>query len=395
MNFTERWIWQSPDWTDFQWQDELVQPRLRDTRLKLGVLLGKASVTASRVSDSSNDGSFHDSEQSLDNLLANIIASSAIENEQLNVESVRSSLAKHLGLSSDQPYPTSDRSEGLAVMMLDALQNQDAVLTVQRLFQWHEWLFPSPKEDEWSSQTIIVGKLRGDEPMQVVSGRLDRQTVHFEAPPRDQLEKALDKFITWFNQSGQQSDFDPLLRAAITHFWFVTLHPFDDGNGRITRALTDMALAQADSQSIRLYAMSVAILENRKSYYQILEQSQSFDSANDLTPWLLWFFDTLDASINNAMNIIDGTLLKTQFWQRHHDSGLSVEQVKVLNRLLDGAGVEGKERGFVDGISASQYQKVAKVSKATATRHLADLLEKGCIEKLAAGGRSTRYCIKS
>jgi len=225
--------------------------------------------------------------------------------------------------------------------------------------------------------------------MQVVSGRLDKQTVHFEAPPRDQLEQELDEFITWFNQSYQQSDLDPLLRAAITHFWFVTLHPFDDGNGRITRALTDMALAQADSQSIQLYAMSVAILDNRKSYYQILEQSQSFDSANDLTPWLLWFFDALDASLNNAMNIIDGTLLKTQFWRLHHDSGLSVEQVKVLNRLLDGG-----EKGFVDGISASQYQKVAKVSKATATRHLAGLLEKECIEKLAGGGRSTRYRLK-
>jgi len=374
MNFTERWIWQSPSWTDFQWQDELILPRLRDTRLKLGILLGKASLNTC-------------TEQSLDNLLANIIASSAIEDEQLNVESVRSSLAKHLGLSSDQLYPTSDRSEGLAAMMLDALQNQHAPLTTPRLFQWHEWLFPSSfpsrREDEWSSQTLIVGKLRGDEPMQVVSG-----------PPRDQLEQELDKFITWFNQSCQQTDLDPLLRAAITHFWFVTLHPFDDGNGRITRALTDMALAQADSQSIRLYAMSVAILENRKSYYQILENCQSFDSASDLTPWLLWFFDTLDASLNNAMNIIDGTLLKTQFWQRHHDSGLSIEQVKVLNRLLDGAGIEGKGRGFVDGISASQYQKVAKVSKATATRHLADLLEKGCIEKLPGGGRSTRYCIK-
>jgi Fic family protein len=386
MNLTDKWIWQSPSWTDFQWQDELILPRLRDTRMKLGVLLGKASLG-------------DNSEQSLDTLLANILASSAIENEQLNVESVRSSLAKHLGLSTDQPYPTSDRSEGLAAMMLDALQNQHAPLTTARLFQWHEWLFPPPLlsqgEEEWSSQTLIVGKLHGDEPMQVVSGRLDKQTVHFEAPPRGQLEQELDKFTTWFNQSGQQTDLDPLLRAAITHFWFVTLHPFDDGNGRITRALTDMALAQADSQSIRLYAMSVAILENRKSYYQILEQSQSFDSANDLTPWLLWFFDTLDASINNAMNIIDGTLLKTQFWQRHHDSGLSAEQVKVLNRLLDGAGIEGKGRGFVDGISASQYQKVAKVSKATATRHLADLLEKSCIEKLPGGGRSTRYCIKS
>jgi Fic family protein len=378
MNFTDKWIWQSPGWTDFQWKNELILPRLRDTRMKLGVLLGTASLG-------------NKSEQSIDTLLANILASSAIEDEQLNVESVRSSLAKHLGLSDDQPYPTSDRSEGLAAMMLDALQNQHALLTTPRLFQWHEWLFPSPpsSEEKWSSQTIIVGKLRGDEPMQVVSGRLDRQTVHFEAPPRDQLEQALDEFITWFNNSSQQCDLDPLLRAAITHFWFVTLHPFDDGNGRITRALTDMALAQADSQSIRLFAMSVAILDNRKSYYQILEQCQSFDSANDLTPWLLWFFDTLDASINNAMNIIEGTLLKTQFWRLHHDSGLSVEQAKVLNRLLDGG-----ERGFVDGINASQYQKVAKVSKATATRHLAGLLEKGCIEKLPGGGRSTRYCIK-
>jgi Fic family protein len=381
MNFIDRWIWQSPSWTDFQWQDELILPRLRDTRLKLGVLLGKASLDKSI-------------EQSLDTLLANIIASSAIENEQLNVDSVRSSLAKHLGLSSDQPYPTSDRSEGLAAMMLDALQNQHAVLTTSRLFQWHEWLFPPPKEDEWSSQTLIVGKLRGDEPMQVVSGRLDRQTVNFEAPSRNQLEEELEKFIAWFNQSIQQRDFDPLLRAAITHFWFVTLHPFDDGNGRITRALTDMALAQADSQSIRLYAMSVAILDNRESYYQILEQSQSFDSAKDLTPWLLWFFDALDASLNNAINTIDRTLIKTQYWQQHHDSALSTEQVKVLNRLLDGADSEEERRRFVEGINASQYQKVAKVSKATATRHLSYLLEKGCIEKLAGGGRSTRYRIK-
>jgi Fic family protein len=381
MNFIDRWIWQSPSWTDFQWQDELILPRLRDTRLKLGVLLGKASLDKSI-------------EQSLDTLLANIIASSAIENEQLNVDSVRSSLAKHLGLSSDQPYPTSDRSEGLAAMMLDALQNQHAVLTTSRLFQWHEWLFPPPKEDEWSSQTLIVGKLRGDEPMQVVSGRLDRQTVNFEAPSRNQLEEELEKFIAWFNQSIQQRDFDPLLRAAITHFWFVTLHPFDDGNGRITRALTDMALAQADSQSIRLYAMSVAILDNRESYYQILEQSQSFDSAKDLTPWLLWFFDALDASLNNAINTIDRTLIKTQYWQQHHDSALSTEQVKVLNRLLDGADSEEERRRFVEGINASQYQKVAKVSKATATRYLSYLLEKGCIEKLAGGGRSTRYRIK-
>lgn len=378
MNTSNKWIWQNPHWTSFQWQDDLVAPHLRNLHQKLGLLLGKASVNASPVAQSN--------EQPLDTILANIIASSAIENEQLNVDSVRSSLAKHLGLSSEQPYPTSDRSEGLASMMMDALQNQNADLTTQRLFQWHEWLFPAPKEDEFTLHNIKVGQLRGDEPMQVVSGRLDRQTVHFEAPPRHQLEEELDQFINWFNQSSQQSDFDPLLRAAITHFWFVTLHPFDDGNGRITRALTDMALTQADSQSIRLYAMSVAILDNRKSYYQILEQSQSFASAKDLTPWLLWFFETLDTSLNSAIETIDRTLIKTQFWQQHHDAGLSTEQIKVLNRLLDGG-----EKGFVDGINASQYQKVAKVSKATATRHLADLLAKECIEKLPGAGRSTRY----
>lgn len=380
INLTDKWIWQSPNWTDFQWQDSLVMPRVRDTRLKLGLLLGKASVHTH-------------AEQSLDTLLANIIASSAIENEQLNVESVRSSLAQRLGLPSDSPYPTSDRSEGLAAMMLDALQGDENKLTLARLFQWHSWLFPSVKENEFSFQNLRVGQLRGDEAVQVVSrqvvsGRLDRQSVHFEAPPRAELEGELEKFILWFNQSSQQAEFDPLLRAAITHFWFVTLHPFDDGNGRITRALTDMALAQADSQSIRLYAMSVAILDHRKSYYQILEQSQAFDSANDLTPWLLWFLDTLNISLDNAVNTIDRTLFKTKFWRQYHDAGLSPEQVKVLNRLLDGG-----EKGFEDGISSSQYQKVAKVSKATATRHLADLLEKGCIEKTAAGGRSTRYKI--
>ena len=355
------WIWQQQGWPHFCWQDEPLQPRLRAAQRNLGLLLGTHCAHGSTLAQQ---------DQALDTLLANILASSAIEDERLNAQSVRSSLARRLGVSEEQPYPISDRSEGLAAMMLDAIDNRHQPLTLERLLQWHHWLFPA---DDWTLQRVRVGQLRGEEPMQVVSGRLDRPTVHFEAPPRQGLEQALAAFIDWFNASLNDPSQDPLLRAAICHLWFVTLHPFDDGNGRITRALTDLALSQADSQSIRLYAMSVAILEQRTDYYRVLEQTQK--GGLDITAWLVWFLDTLNATLEQAQQAITRTLAKSRFWQQHGSEPLSAEQIKVLNRLLDGG-----ENGFLQGISASQYQKVAKVSKATATRHLADLLEKDCIE---------------
>ncbi len=367
------WIWQQADWPHFHWQDAVLLPRLRHLQQQRGLLLGRASLHPDSES------------QTLDTLLSNILSSSAIEEERVNVQSVRSSLARRLGVTEEQPWPVSDRSEGLAAMMLDAINNRSQPLTMERLYQWHHWLFPA---DEWTVQRLSVGMLRGSEPMQVVSGRIDRPTVHFEAPPRDGLEPQLAQFITWFNQSQQDVMLDPLLRAAICHLWFVTLHPFDDGNGRITRALTDLALAQADSQSIRLYAMSPAILAHRADYYRILEQTQKGDT--DITRWLVWFLDILDESLQQAMSVIDRTQIKARFWLRYQGTGLSQEQVKVLNRLLDGG-----EQGFEQGISASQYQKVAKVSKATATRHLADLVEKGCLYRLEGGGRSTRYQVNT
>ena len=188
-------------------------------------------------------------------------------------------------------------------------------------------------------------------------------------------------------QNHKDKTLDPLLRAAICHFWFVTLHSFDDGNGRITRALTDLALAQADRQSIRLYAMSATILEKRNDYYKILEQSQR--NTTDITPWITWFLETLEETLQASLNKIDCTLAKSLYWQRQDNIDLSAEQVKVLNRMLDDG-----EKGFEQGISASKYQKIAKVSKATATRHLVNLLEKGYIEKLPGGGRNTRYQIR-
>ncbi len=364
------WIWQQADWPHFRWQDSEVLPRLRQVQRRLGMLIGSHSRLGNP-------------DQTLDTLLANIIASSAIEGERLNVQSVRSSLARRLGGSQTPSYPVSDRSEGLAAMILDAIDNHEQPLTIERLYQWHRWLFPV---NEWSVQPVNVGQLRGDEPMQVVSGRVDRPTVHFEAPPRGALDDQLAAFIFWFNQTQHDPTIDPLLRAAVCHLWFVTLHPVDDGNGRLTRALTDLALSQADSQSIRLYAMSVAILELRGDYYRALESAQR--GSLDITSWICWFLDTLDFSIELALQSIARSLAKAHFWLRHCHDDLSPEQTKVLNRLLDGG-----EQGFENGISASQYQKVAGVSKATATRHLAELVERGCIEKLPGGGRNTRYQI--
>lgn len=370
-----QWIWQQPDWPNFNWKAEHLSPLLRECIQAQGRLMGMSSSVGSSLSAQSE----------LDALLQNIVTSSAIEGEQLNVGSVRSSLARRLGLEQIEGDRVSQRSEGLAQLMLDATQSFAEHLTMERLLKWHGWLFPD-QAMEFVPRGIRVGTLRGDEPMQVVSGRLDRPTIHFEAPPRLGLELQLDTFLNWFEVSRTQTDLDPLLRAGIAHFWFVTLHPFDDGNGRLTRTLTDLALAQGEAQAIRFYAMSASILEDRSGYYRVLENSQK--ATSDITEWLEWFLQTLLRSLQQAIARIESVLAKSRFWQAHRESGLSAEQIKVLNRLLDGG-----ERGFEDGISAAQYQAVSKVSKATATRHLTDLLERGYLKRLPGGGRNTRYKI--
>lgn len=370
------WIWQQPDWPNFNWQAERLTPLLRECVQAQGQLMGMASSV----------GGSQSVQNELDALLQNIVTSSAIEGEQLNVGSVRSSLARRLGLEAVDGDYVSQRSEGLAQLMLDATRHFAQPLTQARLLEWHRLLFPD-QDTDLAARPIRVGELRGDEPMQVVSGRIDRPTVHFEAPPRVGLEHQLDTFLTWFTDSHSREGLDPLLRAGIAHFWFVTLHPFDDGNGRLTRTITDLALAQGEAQAIRFYAMSASILEDRAGYYRVLETSQK--ATADITEWLEWFLKTLLRSLQQAMARIESVLGKTRFWQAHRESGLTVEQTKVINRLLDGG-----ERGFEQGISAAQYQAVAKVSKATATRHLAELLEKGCLQRLPGGGRSTRYQIR-
>ena len=376
------WIWQHPRWPHFGWQAATLAPLLRRITHAQGALLGRAHGSAPVVQ----------AEFSLDALLQNIVNSSAIEGESLNVESVRSSLARRLGLQAGANVPPDARSEGLARILWDATTNLAAPLDKARLLHWHAWLFAG--DNGFLGRKFRIGAWRGPQPMQVVSGRIDRPTVHFEAPPSKGLESRIAEFLAWFNASRRDAALDPLLRAAIAHFWFVTLHPFDDGNGRIARTLADLALAQGEQQSIRFYAMSVAILADRKGYYQQLESAQKMASPDqplDITPWLHWFLITLQQAIAGAQTQIDRVLGKSRFWLLHRQQSLGKEQIKVLNRLLDGD--QAERGGFAQGISAAQYLAVTKVSKATATRHLADLVAKGCLTKLPGGGRSTRYQI--
>ena len=335
------YIWQQPHW------------------LLQGRLLGRTEAASGQA----------DLEVEMDALIQNAIRTSEIEGEHLDAGSVRSSVARQLGLEragvSARPTP---ETESLVALLLEATHQPDAPLDVARLCQWQAMLFP---RDANMHPNIRVGGLRGEQPMQ----------VHFEAPPRTVLDSELDRFLTWFN--NPPPELDALLRAGMAHLWLITLHPFDDGNGRVTRAVTDRALAQAEGHSVRFYSLSAAIMARRAGYYEHLEKTQRGEL--DITDWLEWFLDALEEALRQALLRVDRVLSKTKFWQRHASTVLNERQIKVLNRLLDTAGEE-----FAQGINARKYQALAKVSKATATRDLAELVEKGCLEKLPGGGRSTR-----
>jgi Fic family protein len=365
------WIWEDTNWTNFRWDREELRILLPAIYRQQGQLSGLARAQGN--SDQS----------ALNALLENIVQSSAIEGENLDRESVKSSLANKLGLVDDERGRSTDKSDGLVEMMLDAVTNVHEPLTEERLFKWHRQLFP---ENEFRIEPIDVGKYRTEGVMQVVSSRPSHMpVVHFQAPPVDRVNQEMVDFITWFNESAGDPSLDPIERAALAHFRFVTIHPFDDGNGRIGRAIGDLALGQADPESIRLYAMSAGIAKDRKGYYQALENAQK--GGANLSGWVNWFARTLDKSLGLACERIDQTLTKTRFWEQHRETHLNPEQHKALNKLLDGK--------FPDGLSASKYAAFAQVSKATATRHLTDLVEKGCLKIFGGGGRSTRYAVRN
>lgn len=307
------------------------------------------------------------------------VTTSAIEGERFDVDAVRSSVARHLGLPT-AGLPAPPRAvDGLIDVLLDATQHYAAPLTPERLDHWQAALFPTGYS---SLHPIRVGTLRGDEPMQVVSGRVGRERVHFIAPPRAGLEAALNDFLAWFNRAP--ADLDGLVRAAVAHLWFVTLHPYEDGNGRLARAITDMALSQDERQPMRLFSLSAQILRERDSYYTILETTQR--GGMDVSDWLVWFLTQVEAAATAAEQTIANTLAKARFWLRHQVTSLNDRQRKVLNRLLD-AGVAG----FEGGITTRKYMSLTKTSRATAYRELAELVEKGCLVPTGKAGRSSGY----
>lgn len=373
---TPSYIYQHPEWPHFTWDSTVVQPQLDAVRLQQGQLLGQLTMLPK-----GDDAQAH-----VDTLIQTAIQTSEIEGENLNVGSVRSSVAKQLGLLQAGLPPSTPQTDALVRMLLDATTHHAEALTLDKLFEWQAALFPN---NDTALNPVVLGSLRNDDPMQVISGRIDKPTVHFEAQPRKQLDNDLNGFISWFNQPPE--NLDPLLRAGIAHLWLITLHPFDDGNGRVTRAITDRALAQAEDQSVRFYSLSAAIMAKRKDYYEILEATQK--GRLDITGWLSWFLTVLHDAMQEGQYRFERVLKKARFWQRHAQTSLTERQLKVLNRLLDaGVGTEHADE-FEQGINASKYMALAKVSKATATRELTELVNKDCLVKLSGGGRSTRYTL--
>ncbi len=363
MPLDSTWIWQQKNWPAFYWNQETLSPWLIRARLAQSKIIAAIQPL--------------DNQLVLDLVAAILVedglTTSAIEGERLDKELVRASVARHLGLLTAN-LPNSPRPvDGVIEVLLDAARNFDKPLTLEYLFNWQATLFPSGCSE---SRLIRTGMLRGEEPMKVISGSVENERVHFIAPPHDALEKELEQFLQWFNQDS--ITLDGLIRAGLAHFWFVTLHPFQDGNGRVARAITDRALSQDEKQPMRLFSVSAQILGHRDSYYDILERSQR--GSLDITEWLMWFLQQIEAAAHTAEKTLARTLTKNYFWQRHQHTELNQTQRKVLNRLLD-----SEPEGFKGGINIRKYMSLTKTSRAKAYDELNDLVEKQCLGKTEKG----------
>jgi Fic family protein len=362
------YIWQQATWPEFTWNDATLSTLLAHVNKEQGRLKGKLEAMGFKTQG----------EALLQTLTEDVIKSSDIEGEKLDSAQVRSSIARRLGMDIAGLVPADRNVEGVVEMMLDATQKYDSPLSAKRLFDWHAALFPTGRS---GMREIIVGDWRDDSegPMQVVSGPIGRERVHFEAPPAQQIPEESARFLEWFNQP---KEVDPLLAAGLAHLWFISLHPFEDGNGRIARAIADMVLAHGENSSQRSYSMSAQIREKRDDYYNTLERTQK--SSLDITYWQGWFLDCLGRAIEHAHENLDEALKKARFWERHAREPLNERQIKVLNRVMDN--FEGK-------LTSSKWAKIAKCSQDSAGRDIKDLMERGALRKNPGGGRSTSYSI--
>lgn len=360
------YIYEQKDWPRFRWQDEVLVASLAEVRHRQGRLIGRMEALGFRLRE----------ESVLDTLTEDVLKSSEIEGEHLDRDQVRSSIARRLGMDIAGMVPADRDVEGVVEMMLDATQNYAEALTVERLFAWHAALFPTGRS---GMAKITVGNWRddGSGPMQVVSGPVGRERVHYRAPAAKGVAREIDSFLKWFD--GEKA-IDGVLAAGIAHLWFVTIHPFDDGNGRMARAIADLMLARSEGSPQRFYSMSSRIRTERESYYEMLEATQK--RSLDITEWLQWFLACLGGAFDQAEETLCSVLAKARFWETINDIELNERQRRVLNRLLDG--FEGK-------LTSSKWAKLGKCSQDTAARDIEDLLVKGILIRGTAGGRSTSY----
>lgn len=369
MQRMKAFIHQQVNWPNFTWENDDIINLLSEARNLQGRLIGKMESLGFDLIN----------EAILDTLTLDVIKSSEIEGEYLNPEQVRSSIARRLGMEIVGSVESDRNIDGVVEMMLDATQNCFKLLTAERLFDWHAALFPTGRSGMYR---ITVADWRKDTngPMQVVSGAMGKEKVHFQAPDSSLVEKEMNLFLDWFNNNQK---IDLVLKAAIAHLWFVTIHPFDDGNGRMARALTDMLLAQSDKSNQRFYSMSAQIRIERKEYYEMLEKAQKGNL--DITEWIKWFLNCLINALKSTDSVLVRVLFKADFWVKHSKTLINERQKKLLNRLLD---------GFDGKLTSSKWAKIAKCSKDTAIRDINDLIDKDILQKEAAGGRSTNYELK-
>lgn len=365
------YIWQRPEWPNFTWKID-----------KLATLLGRVRFCQGALLSRMNELGLDFGEEARAEILANeAVKTSAVEGTVLDLDSVRSSVARRLGLPS-AGLPKADRyADGVVEVLLDATVNFKDPLINKRLMGWQAALFPTGFS---GVHAVRVGKWRGSEPMMVVSGPIGREKVHFEAPPYEKIEKEMSRFISWWSKSRE--DIDGLIRAGVAHFYFVTIHPFEDGNGRIARALTDMALAQDEGLEKRFYSISTQIMAERNEYYDALESSQK--EGLDITDWLMWFLQCTERAIKNSEKIVSKVMAKASFWKKNSSTEINGRQRKVLNLLLDAGPDE-----FIGGLTTRKYVSIANTSRVTAYREITDLLEKGFLKKNEGKGRNVSYGI--
>ncbi len=362
------YIHQQSDWPRFHWDEEAISAPLATVRHRQGRLIGRMEALGFRLR----------AEAVLDTLTQDVLKSSEIEGEILDRDQVRSSIARRLGMDIGALTPAERDVEGVVEMMLDATQHYDRPLSEERLFAWHAALFPTGRS---GMHRIQVGAWRddGSGPMQVVSGPIGKEKVHYEAPEAARVGREMAAFLAWYDGP---SGIDAVLKAALAHLWFVTIHPFDDGNGRIARAIADMTLARSEGSPSRFYSMSAQIRAERNDYYAILERTQK--ETLDATGWIGWFLGCLGRAIDGAEATLARVLKKARFWEEHAGESLNERQRKVLNRLLD---------GFEGNLTSSKWARLAKCSQDTAHRDIMDLVKRRILVKDAAGGRSTHYSL--